>query len=182
MPLKHPERYYKLVGPFRFHTDDAGLNSCFNADRHSDVIRFGSCRNCGYSAPLQITGFGLTYKYDGNRSYVQVHVRRGSSCRACMDLGLHNHRNGIDGRIKRNVYSWMKSLPCSDCGRSYLPEAMEFDHLPGHKKLADVSDLASRGSLAAFIDEIEKCDVVCAICHRIRERDRRLANAEEAKV
>lgn len=45
---------------------------------------------------------------------------------------------------------------------------MDFDHRPGTIKVADVSVLARSSTKERTLDEIAKCDLVCANCHRIR--------------
>lgn len=67
---------------------------------------------------------------------------------------------------------------CADCGwRPADPRhaaALEFDHVPGRgEKRESVGRLvgASRGR-ERIDEEIEKCDVVCTRCHRIRTIDR----------
>ena len=55
---------------------------------------------------------------------------------------------------------------CTDCGYSAHPAALEFDHVIGDK-VANVSRLI--GSTWSRLEaEMEKCEVVCANCHRIR--------------
>jgi len=45
---------------------------------------------------------------------------------------------------------------------------MDFDHRPGEKKSLEVSRLTLTKSIRRVVEEIAKCDVVCANCHRIR--------------
>jgi hypothetical protein len=60
-----------------------------------------------------------------------------------------------------------KSNPCVDCKNSYLPIAMDFDHV-SHKQI-NITDLPrKRPTIGKIIKEIAKCDLVCANCHRIR--------------
>ena len=63
----------------------------------------------------------------------------------------------------------LRRVPCMDCGRSFLPHQMDFDHRDPSAKSFQVTDsqamLASRRRL---LDEIAKCDVVCSTCHAIR--------------
>lgn len=65
-------------------------------------------------------------------------------------------------------------LGCADCGFTGHPAALEFDHRPGTEKRFIVSSGYSRNR-AKVLAEIEKCDLVCANCHRIRTHDRRVA-------
>lgn len=62
----------------------------------------------------------------------------------------------------------MKARPCADCGETYPPCVMEFDHLPGTEKLGTISTMVHSMAWDAVLVEIEKCEVVCANCHRIR--------------
>jgi hypothetical protein len=60
---------------------------------------------------------------------------------------------------------------CADCGYNANPIALDFDHVRGDK-VCDVSKAKLR-SMALLVDEIAKCEVVCANCHRIRTDERR---------
>lgn len=60
----------------------------------------------------------------------------------------------------------MKQVPCADCGKEYPPYVMDYDHVRG-SKVTNVSYLAGFAR-QRLRDEIEKCDVVCANCHRER--------------
>jgi hypothetical protein len=49
-----------------------------------------------------------------------------------------------------------------------MPQVMQWDHLPGHLKLGNIStDLRGR-SRQEVLDEIAKCELVCANCHAVR--------------
>lgn len=63
-----------------------------------------------------------------------------------------------------------KNKPCKDCGQLYPYYVMDFDHLTD--KLYTISTLVNSGSLEKALKEMEKCDVVCANCHRIRTNAR----------
>lgn len=65
----------------------------------------------------------------------------------------------------------LKSKPCADCGRSYPPYVMQFDHRDPRqktKRFRSPGAMAARASMEAFLVEIAKCDVVCANCHAER--------------
>lgn len=83
---------------------------------------------------------------------------------------------------KRRRTLWVHAIKlergCADCGYAEHPEALHFDHLPGYKKLFQVSGVNL--SRETIIAEIEKCEVVCANCHAVRTARRRLAVASEA--
>jgi NADPH-dependent glutamate synthase beta subunit-like oxidoreductase len=76
-----------------------------------------------------------------------------------------------------------KSVPCADCNKTFPPCCMDFDHVIG-EKIDDISRLARYGyDSSKLLREIEKCEVVCANCHRIRtfdqmvQRERTRANS-----
>ena len=85
------------------------------------------------------------------------------------------HNRGTNKRqIERDrqyVIDHLRRNPCVDCGSGDL-RVLEFDHVRG-TKLSTVSELWSSGvSIARLQAEIDKCEVVCANCHRIRTGDR----------
>lgn len=68
----------------------------------------------------------------------------------------------------------LKSHPCTDCGNKFPPICMDFDHI-SRNKVANVSRMVRQGSsLETVLAEIAKCELVCANCHRVRTRDRRI--------
>lgn len=72
----------------------------------------------------------------------------------------------------------VKSAPCMDCGHSYPPWVMEHDHRDPTVKIGNISRLRRQWvSLEKLKDEIAKCDLVCANCHRQRTHNRMVNNA-----
>jgi hypothetical protein len=71
-----------------------------------------------------------------------------------------------------NVYKI--TMGCQDCGEHFIgrPECLDLDHRPGTDKLFNVSQMMTH-SLENIIREVEKCDVVCANCHRTRTVNRK---------
>lgn len=69
----------------------------------------------------------------------------------------------------REYIDKLKDVPCLDCGQIFPNCVMEFDHVPERgKKLFNIGHFYGKIEAARFQDEIAKCDVVCANCHRIR--------------
>lgn len=60
----------------------------------------------------------------------------------------------------------VKNQPCEDCGGSFPPCAMDFDHVRGEKRFQIGGNTFKNWD--QLLGEIAKCDVVCANCHRIR--------------
>lgn len=80
---------------------------------------------------------------------------------------LYN-KNSDDKKIKRDLIQQAKDVPCNDCGIKYPYYVMDFDHrIPSQKSFTIASNI-SKYSLDQIKNEISKCDIVCANCHRIR--------------
>ena len=76
-------------------------------------------------------------------------------------------------RIQRYYIDVQKSRSCADCDGRFPPYVMDFDHVRG-KKVSILAKLRSgRASLARVAAEIEKCELVCSNCHRVRTYLRR---------
>ena len=86
---------------------------------------------------------------------------------------VYRQKSALLCRDKRwGVANKAKDIPCMDCGAKYPPYVMDFDHRPGENKVEAVSALLAHAGIQRVIDEIAKCDVVCANCHRERTHNR----------
>jgi hypothetical protein len=79
-------------------------------------------------------------------------------------------------RIVQEVIAQVRALkevtPCTDCGINYPYYVMDFDHLSD--KEYQISAMLSQGySMETVQKEIDKCEIVCSNCHRIRTHERR---------
>jgi hypothetical protein len=63
-----------------------------------------------------------------------------------------------------------KNIPCMDCGKKFPTICMDFDHVRGIK-VRHVSTFRT-GTEKSLMAEIDKCDIVCANCHRMRTQSR----------
>ena len=102
-------------------------------------------------------------------------------CRACQretdgtSVAAERQRR-FQNKKRKEFTDWLnayKNSPCVDCGGTFPYEALDFDHVRG-EKLCNVSN-AGHLKREIVLAEIEKCDLVCANCHRIRTK-RRLAS------
>jgi hypothetical protein len=85
------------------------------------------------------------------------------------------HREAELQRVRERqaaTLAWLRDVrrrPCADCGDSYPPYVMDFDHRdPVRKLFAITTGSAKLVSREKLIVEIEKCDIVCANCHALR--------------
>lgn len=67
----------------------------------------------------------------------------------------------------RQIIRERKNVPCTDCGKRYPHYVMDFDHVFGEKKY-NIGNMVNLLSTRLLNEEIDKCEVVCANCHRIR--------------
>ena len=76
----------------------------------------------------------------------------------------------------------LRRVACADCRQTFAPNQMDFDHRePSLKSFRLTSGPAMGASRARLLAEVAKCDVVCAVCHRIRTRDQHRRWLEEAE-
>lgn len=84
--------------------------------------------------------------------------------------------------LHRDLLHAFRRSACFDCGVRFPWYVMEFDHRDGTTKESLVNRLAGRAGLMRLLEEIEKCDIVCANCHRLRTYARREAARISAGV
>ena len=127
------------------------------------------CPQCGETKPRAEFHKGAL-RADGLQPYCK-------SCRAKIDHERYERSQGraIPRRSlgpDRGRAAWLLSLkagrPCTDCGRVYPPQVMQWDHVPGFDKLGDVSAVCWGRPREEVLAEIAKCELVCANCHNIR--------------
>lgn len=79
--------------------------------------------------------------------------------------------NKIHRATKKSEWKeYKKTLSCVQCGQNH-PATLDFHHVvrsPDNKK---IHALIRNGAYAAILEEIKKCAVLCANCHRILHHD-----------
>jgi hypothetical protein len=123
------------------------------------------CSVCKISKPLDC----FHRRADGYQAWCK-------DCKRAYDAAYHARRRPLrliqKRERKQGLVAWIRELkssqPCTDCGRRFHPAAMTFDHLPGTTKRDDVSNLLYAGYRKLLLEEIAKCELVCANCHAIR--------------
>lgn len=66
----------------------------------------------------------------------------------------------------RGFIRMLKDAPCTDCGKEYEHYKMDFVRKDGNRGIP-ISKLLLK-SKATILEEIQKCDLVCALCGRER--------------
>jgi hypothetical protein len=91
---------------------------------------------------------------------------------------IHKKSKTKTGPARNALIDAAKSRPCWDCGKSFPTVAMDLDHIPGTHKRYAVSVFRKIGfSLNSVKEELAKCQLVCANCHRLRTESRRTETA-----
>jgi hypothetical protein len=86
----------------------------------------------------------------------------------------------IRERNKQWLQNLKKDLQCLKCGESD-PACLDLHHRNPAGKDMSLGSAISRGwSLAGLQSELEKCDVLCANCHRKHHYKERLAHGQRA--
>lgn len=138
-----------------------------------------SCINFEYDSHMKICSHCRLTKKDrefGYRNKAKQILR--SHCKSCAQQYIRGHyvryktyylakakkRNKeVRNAIRQYIWHYLSEHNCIDCGESD-PIVLEFDHRSD--KVKDVASTMYSHSLQKVIDEIEKCDVRCANCHR----------------
>src|SRR5271168_4640103 len=74
------------------------------------------------------------------------------------------HRKKTE-RIQADFRRWAESLkrgPCIDCQQCFPPCCMDWHHRDAATKIATVGELTGTGNKRRVLEEIAKCDLVCA--------------------
>ena len=106
-----------------------------------------------------------TYNYHGCR------------CKLCKAAVNEQTKTRYRRRIQK-VWD-LKRKPCVDCGIQYEPWQMQFDHLDSDSKVRKISQLVTH-SWKKVLEEIEKCELVCANCHADRTYKRKVSKEKSA--
>jgi hypothetical protein len=111
------------------------------------------CSNCG---PVEL------------RSKIRDSGTIGYDCVKKLQLYRHDRQRAFTARLAVIKLA----AGCMDCGYRVSAVALDFDHRDSTTKSFTVGKACNRLWERVLI-EIDKCDVVCANCHRIRTADRR---------
>lgn len=105
--------------------------------------------------------------------FARYNAARYAANRESEILRLRRNRVRARAASRQRLFEYLSEHPCVDCGLADT-EVLEFDHL--RDKRVDVSVMVQRGSSwRAVLDEIAKCEVRCANCHRRKTGERRRA-------
>lgn len=143
---------------------------CTQCNLWKDIKEFGKekrspsgirseCKSCKieYLKKYRSTPEGKLKHNNDNGKY-----RKNNNCK----IKSHNAEVRIDFR---NMLWELKSMPCADCGQTFHPVCMDFDHLDGYDKKYNIGMLRAYKN-EIFIEELNKTELICSNCHRIRTK------------
>ena len=128
-----------------------------------------TCTKCFLHKPIE--EFPWKYKLLGKRHSV---------CKECMakrsnewyhdnkEWHIQNvteHRLADRERAQKFALEYLSTHPCVDCGETD-PLVLEFDHVRGEKRGHMATLIRNGATIAKLQEEIDKCEVRCANCHR----------------
>jgi hypothetical protein len=125
----------------------------------------------------------MDYKYKGRErewSRERYQIKK-ETIRASSKRWYHSHKDQIRIKSKQKYLSIKKEMlrrrhllqqikidrGCQRCGfKSIEPYLFDFHHLTKDKKIGLGSTALTGYSIKHIMEEIDKCIVVCALCHR----------------
>lgn len=150
----------------------------FNAYKRSADNLSSYCRECNASYQKEWRARAIrvdAIKHGTVNGYQNYRCR----CDDCSAAYAEQSKNRYE--IRQDMISTIKlERGCADCGYNEYACALDFDHREEEIKLFNVSESIDK-SLDGLLAEIAKCDVVCAICHRIRTAIRAGHNLNRGK-
>jgi len=75
-------------------------------------------------------------------------------------------------KYKEQWRSFKATLSCVKCGQNH-PATLDFHHIDSSTKEASVNKLIKYRAFKRAMEEVKKCVVLCANCHRIHHHDER---------
>lgn len=127
------------------------------------------CTRCKKNKPISEFGWRET---KGNYQ---------SSCKSCQrEISKEWYANNREKQVQNSIrnsrkyrdlftqklFEYLKEHACVDCGQKN-PVMLEFDHVRGTKTNEISNLLGNRAQWDKIEQEIAKCDVRCANCHRL---------------
>ncbi|SRR6266511_3502309 len=127
------------------------------------------CQSCGVSKPLS-EFHKRTRALDGLQTRCKICNRE--QRKAYYKTAHGRDKNDVTGKrwltqMRRKVFEYLLEHPCVDCGEAD-PVVLEFDHRDNVEKFAAVSNMFKMYGWTRISEEIAKCDVRCANCHKRR--------------
>jgi hypothetical protein len=124
-----------------------------------------TCRECGSPDPESGWVAKGNICKECQRAWAKQHYQ--DNKQTYLDKAQRNREKYFETHRPWLLNYWIEN-PCVDCGETD-PVVLDFDHRNPDEKLFDISRaFLSQRPWKKILDEINKCDVRCANCHRRR--------------
>lgn len=87
-------------------------------------------------------------------------------------VNYNTRRRSYRRVIDKHIREYKESFGCIDCGEKYPYYMLDLDHISDDKKFNISNYRRYTQDIDIIKEEISKCEVVCANCHRIRTYQR----------
>lgn len=125
------------------------------------------CGRCGETRPLH----EFHKRGNGYQSWCKLCKKSDSHIRYYDNIEYEIDRRNRTKAERMAWYNSLKDYPCTDCRVRYPPYVMQWDHI--QDKAYNISQMVFTRSKEAILNEIAKCELVCANCHCERTHSRR---------
>ena len=98
------------------------------------------------------------------------HKCRCSVCTTVWRDYYRDYKRVLRASRRKMIEEYLQAQVCADCGIKDTI-VFDFDHARGDK-IGNISVMKNNSSLELLLKELQKCDVVCANCHRRRTAGR----------
>ena len=119
------------------------------------------CNRCHKTFPLDNFGFTQTQYKGKTTRYFRTF------CKSCCGKVIRKSQDIRRVKVQQYIINYLKQHPCVDCGNTDIV-VLEFDHVFGPKKKGVSILVANAMPIEEIQEEIDKCEVRCANCHRRR--------------
>src|SRR5579863_10278551 len=148
---------------------DSDLRIHFDMQNHDIILHMKTCTNCK--------------KHKRDSSFHKKRMGLQATCKSCdstlsREWYKKNRSRVIEAVGKRKkllfldnqkqLWDYKLTHPCVDCGEKN-PIVLDCDHKNRKTKVAAITQMIFKGLSWKVIElELQKCDIRCANCHRIR--------------
>lgn len=127
-------------------------------------MKIKSCKDCGVILHVDNKVPGRNWCLDCRKKYMRKYNQNPHRL---------EQRRSVRKHYREQLKVWLaslKDLPCKDCGNKFPSYAMDWHHVGKKSSEAKFGmyRLAFARGKQSVLDEIEKCDLICSNCHRIR--------------
>jgi hypothetical protein len=130
-------------------TNESDLKQCIRCKEYKTKIEYGNRLGKKLSVCKKCINNAQKKQYANNKPYY-------------LDRNREHRANN------RNWYQALKNkTPCAKCGTKYPYYVMDYDHLDPSTKVLCIAHMMGH-SRKAILNEISKCELLCANCHRIK--------------